>query len=147
MLTVNQGLRRRFATVIPFQSYTPEELWRLTEMMSAEYRDILADDVQATLMPVFGRYYHEENKTPAGDVIRGTDWLGNAGFVRNVVEKARDHRNVRMDTDDLDALLSQEDFVITEAQLLPYQQLIAEDFAEAVAAAVADARARRDDVD
>ena len=27
-----------------------------------------------------------------GDVVRGIDWLGNAGFVRNVIEKARDHR-------------------------------------------------------
>ncbi len=27
-----------------------------------------------------------------GDLIRGIDLLGNAGFVRNVVEKAQDHR-------------------------------------------------------
>lgn len=144
MLTVNQGLRRRFATVIHFASYTPDELWQLTQMMAAEYKDKLADDVMAALMPVFERYYHDESKTPDGDVVRGTDWLGNAGFVRNVVEKARDHRNARMDNDDLDALLEQEDFVITEEQLLPYQQLTGEDFAEGVAAAVADAQAKQD---
>jgi type VII secretion ATPase EccA len=147
MLTVNQGLRRRFATVIHFASYTPDELWQLTQMMSAEFKDKLADDVQVALMPVFERYYDDQSKTPDGDVVRGTDWLGNAGFVRNVVEKARDHRNVRMDNDDLDALLEQEDFVITEAQLLPYQQLTGEDFAEGVAAAVADAKAKQDNGD
>jgi type VII secretion ATPase EccA len=145
MLTINQGLRRRFATVISFASYTPDELWRLTQMMSAEYDDSLADDVHDVLMPVFTRYYLEENKTPDGDVIRGTDWLGNAGFVRNIVEKARDHRNVRMDNADLDALLAQEDFRITEEQLLAYQQLTGEDFAEGIAVAVTDAQAKQDD--
>jgi hypothetical protein len=82
--------------------------------------------------------------TADGDVFRGTDWLGNAGFVRNVVEKARDHRNARMDNDDLDTLLGQEDFVITAEQLLPYQQLTGEDFAEGVAVAVSDAKAKQD---
>lgn len=145
MLTVNQGLRRRFATVIHFASYTPDELWQLTQMMSAEFKDKLADDVETAVMPVFARYYDDQSKTPEGDVIRGTDWLGNAGFVRNIVEKARDHRNARMDDDNLDALLSQEDFVITEEQLLPYQQLTSEDFAEGIAAAVADAQAKQED--
>ncbi len=138
MLTANQGLRRRFPTVIRFESYTPDELWQLTELMAAEYKDVLAGDVEATLRPVFERFYLQENRSPEGDVIRGTDWLGNAGFVRNIVEKARDHRNNRVDNEDLDALLAQDD-LLTEAQLLPFQQLIAEDIAEGVAAAVSDA--------
>jgi len=77
-------------------------------------------------------------------VVRGTDWLGNAGFVRNIVEKARDHRNARLDNADLDALLEQEDSAYTDEQLMPYEQLIAEDFAEGVAVAVADAETARD---
>lgn len=142
MLTANQGLRRRFPTVIRFESYTPDELWQLTELMGAEYKDVLAGDVEATLRPVFERYYVQENRSPEGDVIRGTDWLGNAGFVRNIIEKARDHRNNRVDNEDLDALLAQDD-LLTEAQLLPFQQLIAEDIAEGVAAAVSDAESDR----
>ena len=142
MLTANQGLRRRFPTVIRFESYTPEELWQLTELMAAEYDDVLADGVEATLRPVYERFYLQENRSPDGDVIRGTDWLGNAGFVRNIVEKARDHRNNRVDNEDLDALLAQDD-LLTEAQLLPFQQLIAEDVAEGVAAAVSDAESDR----
>ncbi len=142
MLTANQGLRRRFPTVIRFESYTPDELWQLTELMAAEYKDVLAEDVEATLRPVFERYYVQENRSPEGDVIRGTDWLGNAGFVRNIIEKARDHRNNRVDNEDLDALLAQDE-LLTEAQLLPFQQLIAEDIAEGVAAAVSDAESDR----
>ena len=61
MLTANQGLRRRFPTVIRFDSYTPDELWKLTEMMAAEYQDVLADDVEAVLRPVFERYYLQAN--------------------------------------------------------------------------------------
>jgi type VII secretion ATPase EccA len=139
MLTANQGLRRRFPTVIRFESYNPEELWQLTQLMAAEYKDVLGEDVEATLRPVYERYYLQENKSPDGDVIRGTDWLGNAGFVRNIVEKARDHRNNRVDNEDLDSLLAQDE-LLTEAQLLPFQQLIAEDIAEGVAAAVSDAQ-------
>lgn len=139
MLTANQGLRRRFPTVIRFESYTPEELWQLTQLMATEYKDVLADDVEATLRPVFERFFLQENRSPEGDVIRGTDWLGNAGFVRNIIEKARDHRNNRLDNEDLDALLIQDD-LLTEAQLLPFQQLIAEDVAQGVSAAVADAQ-------
>lgn len=142
MLTANQGLRRRFPTVIRFESYTPDELWQITELMAAEYHDVLADDVEPALRPVFERYYLQENRSPEGDVIRGTDWLGNAGFVRNIIEKARDHRNNRLDNEDLDALLAQDD-LLTEAQLLPFQQLIAEDVAEGVAAAVSDAESDR----
>ncbi|ULN44732.1 type VII secretion AAA-ATPase EccA (plasmid) [Mycolicibacterium crocinum] len=142
MLTANQGLRRRFPTVIRFESYTPDELWQLTELMAAKYLDVLAGDVEATLRPVFERYYVQENKSPDGDVIRGTDWLGNAGFVRNIIEKARDHRNNRVDNEDLDALLAQDD-LLTEEQLLPFQQLISEDVAAGVAAAVSDAESDR----
>jgi type VII secretion ATPase EccA len=143
MLTANQGLRRRFPTVIRFDSYTPDELWRLTEMMAAEYQDILAPDVESVVRPVFEKYYNTISQSPDGDTIRDTDWLGNAGFVRNIIEKARDHRNDRLDDADLDALLAQDD-AITETQLLPFQQLIGEDLAEGVNAAVADAQAKRE---
>ena len=56
--------------------------------------------------PAFEHYYNTETLSPEGDVVRGIDWLGNAGFVRNLIEKARDHRNSRLDDADLDALLA-----------------------------------------
>jgi hypothetical protein len=42
MLSANQGLRRRFPTGIVFDSYTPEELWRLTVLMGEQKQDIVA---------------------------------------------------------------------------------------------------------
>src|ERR1700756_1136801 len=117
MLGANQGLRRRFSTTIVFDSYTPDELWQLTVLMGEQNEDIIAADVGDVLLPVFTRYYNEMSETPAGDVIRGTDWLGNGGFVRNVVEKARDHRNNRLDTAELDELLAVDLVSLSEAQL------------------------------
>ncbi|WP_273735583.1 type VII secretion AAA-ATPase EccA [Mycolicibacterium septicum] len=144
MLTANLGLRRRFSTVIHFDSYNPDELWQIIQLMAAEYQDVLSGDAEAVLRPVFTKAYDTSSVSADGDLVREIDWLGNAGFVRNIVEKARDHRNHRLDNEDLDALLAQTE-TITEAQLLPFQQLVAEDIAEGVAAAVAQAEAERDD--
>jgi hypothetical protein len=75
--------------------------------------------------------------------VRGIDWLGNAGFVRNLIEKARDHRNSRLDDADLDALLAADDFDPNDDTLLRrLRELTATDFAEGLALAVADAKQR-----
>ncbi|MBB3753640.1 type VII secretion ATPase EccA [Mycolicibacterium sp. BK634] len=148
MLTANQGLRRRFSTTITFCSYTPDELWQLTCLMGAQNEDLIAADAEAVLRPVFTRYYSQESLTPDGDVIRGIDWLGNGGFVRNLVEKARDHRNNRLDDEDLDALLAADDFdPADEALLRRFKELTAEDFSEGLTSAVADAERGRGPVD
>ena len=143
MLGANQGLRRRFSTTILFESYTPDELWQLTVLMGKQNEDIIAPEVEDVLTPVFTRYYNEESLTPAGDVIRGIDWLGNGGFVRNLVEKARDHRNNRLDTGELDDLLASDNLTFSEELLQRFRELIPEDFAEGVASAVSDAERNR----
>jgi type VII secretion ATPase EccA len=144
MLTANQGLRRRFATTIRFESYTPQELWQLTRLMGEQNKDIIADSVAEVLLPMYTRYYNEQSVTPEGDVIRGIDWLGNGGFVRNVVERARDHRNNRLlDTADLELLLASGDVRVSEQQMQALRELTGEDFAEGVATAVADAQRDR----
>lgn len=138
MLDVNPGLRRRFSTVIEFFSYTPPELIALTQLMGRQNEDVVSDDAVAVLLPSYTEFYADETLSEDGDLIRGIDTLGNAGFVRNVVEKARDHRNARLDDEDLDAILSSEDAEFDESQLLRFKELTREDLAEGLSAAVAE---------
>ncbi len=138
MLEVNQGLRRRFSTVIEFYSYTPPELIALTQLMGAENEDVITDEAVDVLLPSYTKFYAEENISDDGDLIRGIDVLGNAGFVRNVVEKARDHRSFRLDDADLDALLAGDVTEFGEQQLRRFRELTREDLAEGLSAAVAE---------
>ncbi len=64
--------------------------------------------------------------------------LGNAGFVRNVVEKARDHRSFRLDDAILDEVLASDAAEFSEAQLRRFKELTREDLAEGLRAAVAE---------
>jgi type VII secretion ATPase EccA len=138
MLEVNQGLRRRFSTVIEFFSYTPPELVALTKLMGEENQDIISEESAEALLPSYTNFYLDESFSEEGDLIRGIDTLGNAGFVRNVVEKARDHRSFRLDDEDLDAVLSSDLTEFDEHQLLRFTELTASDLAEGLSAAVAE---------
>ena len=140
MLEVNQGLRRRFSTVIEFFSYTPEELVELTKLMGQENEDVITDEDAAVLLPSYNKFYFDETYSEDGDLIRGIDTLGNAGFVRNVVEKARDHRSFRLDDEDLDDVLASDFNEFSESQLLRFKRLTGEDLAEGLKAAVAETK-------
>jgi hypothetical protein len=124
--------------VIEFYSYTPSELLALTQLMGAENEDIITDEAVDVLEPSYEKFYLDENISDDGDLIRGIDLLGNAGFVRNVVEKARDHRSARLDDEDLDAVLASDLTEFTEAQLGRFKELTREDLAEGLSAAVAE---------
>ncbi|QYL28634.1 ESX-1 secretion system protein EccA1 [Mycobacterium shottsii] len=138
MLEVNQGLRRRFSTVIEFFSYTPEELIALTKLMGQENEDVITEEEAQVLLPSYTRFYNDQNYSEDGDLIRGIDMLGNAGFVRNVVEKARDHRSFRLDDEDLDAVLNSDLTEFSELQMRRFRELTKEDLAEGLSAAVAE---------
>ena len=138
MLEVNQGLRRRFSTVIEFFSYTPAELVALTQLMGQDNEDVITEESAEALLPSYTKFYLDESYSEDGDLIRGIDTLGNAGFVRNVVEKARDHRSFRLDDEDLDAVLSSDTTEFSELQLLRFKELSREDLLEGLSAAVAE---------
>lgn len=138
MLEVNQGLRRRFSTVIEFFSYKPDELVALTKRMGEENQDVISDESAEALLPHYSNFYFDESYSEDGDLIRGIDTLGNAGFVRNVVEKARDHRSFRLDDEDLDAVLASDATEFTERQLLRFTELTRDDLVEGLSAAVAE---------
>jgi type VII secretion ATPase EccA len=138
MLEVNQGLRRRFSTVIEFFSYTPDELIGLTRLMAQENEDVITGEEAQVLLPAYTKFYTEQSYSEDGDLIRGIDQLGNAGFVRNVVEKARDHRSFRLDDEDLDAVLNSDLTEFSDDQLRRFKELTREDLAEGLSAAVAE---------
>ena len=138
MLEVNQGLRRRFSTVIEFFSYTPGELVALTQLMGRENEDVITDESAEALLPSYTKFYLDESYSEDGDLIRVIDTLGNAGFVRNVVEKARDHRSFRLDDEGLDAVLASDTTEFNERDLLRFTELTREDLAEGLSAAVAE---------
>jgi hypothetical protein len=65
--------------------------------------------------------------------------------VRNLIEKARDHRNNRLDTEELDALLAADTFDAADEGLMRrFRELIPEDFSEGVRLAVAEAERNRE---
>ncbi|BBX73489.1 type VII secretion system ESX-5 AAA family ATPase EccA5 [Mycobacterium shinjukuense] len=138
MLEVNQGLRRRFSTVIEFFSYTPDELIALTKLMGRENEDVITDEAAQVLLPSYTKFYRDETYSEDGDLIRGIDVLGNAGFVRNVVEKARDHRSFRLDDEILDEVLASDRTEFSEEQLRRFKELTRDDLAEGLRAAVAE---------
>ena len=106
--------------------------------MGRENEDVITDDAVDVLLPAYTRFYDDETISQEGDLIRGIDTLGNAGFVRNVVEKARDHRSFRLDDDDLDAVLASDVDEFNDDQLRRFKELTRDDLAEALSAAVAE---------
>ena len=51
---------------------------------------------QEVLREPFEKFYAAQGVSPAGDVVRAIDTLGNARFVRNVIEAAQLHRSQRL---------------------------------------------------
>ncbi|WP_255802042.1 type VII secretion AAA-ATPase EccA [Mycobacteroides abscessus] len=144
MLEVNQGLRRRFTSVINFYSYTPPQLMDITVHFGELDQDIVTPESVEVLRDPFVKFYNSLHKNSAGDVLREIDDLGNAGFVRNVVEKARAHRSMRVDDGQMAELLAGNitDSAAIEELRRRFRELTREDLAEGLSLAVAD---RHDD--
>ena len=85
-LASNPGLASRFATRIRFPTYTPEELLALAEAQLRGKHEALA----AGARPVLWRMLDEVGRR------RITDELGNGRFVRTLLEKAGQARDVRV---------------------------------------------------
>lgn len=96
VLAANDGLRSRFATLIEYASYDPDQLIAIMEGIAAKDGDTFAPDALLSLRESFAQYYNAQITSSEGDVIRVIDGLGNGRFVRTVVEKAQLHRNSRI---------------------------------------------------
>lgn len=96
VLAANDGLRSRFATLIEYASYSPDQLIAIMEGLAAKDGDTFAPDALLSLQESFAQYYNSQITSSEGDVIRVIDGLGNGRFVRTVVEKAQLNRNSRI---------------------------------------------------
>jgi SpoVK/Ycf46/Vps4 family AAA+-type ATPase len=85
-LASNPGLASRFATRIRFPTYSPEELLALAESQLSGRREALAAEAR----PVLWRMLEDVSRR------RITDELGNGRFVRTLLEKAGQARDVRV---------------------------------------------------
>jgi SpoVK/Ycf46/Vps4 family AAA+-type ATPase len=85
-LATNPGLASRFATRIRFPTYSTEELFALAELQLRGKQELLAADAR----PALWRMLEEVGRR------RTTDELGNGRFVRTLLEKAGQARDVRV---------------------------------------------------
>ncbi|MFE3453520.1 AAA family ATPase [Nonomuraea sp. NPDC059194] len=85
-LASNPGLSSRFATRVRFPSYSPAELLEITGLLQQRRGDRLAPEARPALLGLF------EDVQRRGLV----DELGNARFVRSLVEAAAQARDVRV---------------------------------------------------
>ena len=91
-LSSNPGLASRFATRLKFPSYSPPEMMALAESALDRRREALDPDAR----PVLWRTLEEVGRR------RMTDELGNGRFVRSLLEKAGQARDVRVLTESAD---------------------------------------------
>jgi SpoVK/Ycf46/Vps4 family AAA+-type ATPase len=85
-LASNPGLASRFATRLKFPSYSPAEMMMLAESALGRRREALDPDAK----PVLYRKFEEVGRR------RMADELGNGRFVRSLLEKAGQARDVRV---------------------------------------------------
>ncbi len=111
-LTSNPGLASRFATRLKFPSYSPAEMLALAEAALERRGELLDPDAR----PVLWRTLEEVGRR------RIADELGNGRFVRSLLEKAGQARDVRVMTGSAEP--AREDLITLRAKDL--QQAYAE---------------------
>jgi type VII secretion ATPase EccA len=90
-LASNPGLNSRFTSTIEFASYTPAELVKIAQQMARSHGDTLTPDARKVLTQAMNAY--EAN----GKL--GEETFGNGRYIRNLVEKAAQERDLRLFSD------------------------------------------------
>ncbi|HXW44509.1 MAG TPA: AAA family ATPase [Streptosporangiaceae bacterium] len=85
-LSANPGLNSRFGLRVKFPGYTPAELLALADLILQERGELMDPDAR----PVLRKLFEEVGRR------RLADELGNGRFVRSLLAKAGQHRDVRV---------------------------------------------------
>ncbi|PJE03616.1 MAG: type VII secretion AAA-ATPase EccA [Mycobacterium sp.] len=116
-LTMNEGLATRFTARIHFESYTPEDLVQIADLMASSENSLYSAGAQDLLLrqlkTLATMQVDDVDSSGTPRVVSGIDKAGNARFVRNVTEKATEIRDYRL-TSNIDADLSKEALVTIE---------------------------------
>ena len=76
-LSINQGLKSRFSNTINFEDYNPVEMYEIAVSMAKSKGYVIEKNAKSGLIDLFTR-----------NILLGKNDLGNARFVRNIVENA-----------------------------------------------------------
>ncbi|MDV4151078.1 AAA family ATPase [Clostridium sp. AL.422] len=76
-LSINQGLKSRFPNIIHFEDYTPDEMYQIAIQIAKSKGYRISKNVKNDLIDLFIR-----------NQLTGKNDLGNARFVRNIIENA-----------------------------------------------------------
>lgn len=105
-LAMNEGLASRFNTRIHFDSYTPEELVKIADVMAGELSSLYSVGAQQHLLSHLQTLSQScvEDRDYVGNsrILPAIDKAGNARFIRNVTEKAADIRDFRLVHDNVE---------------------------------------------
>ena len=113
-LDTNEGLRSRFTRSIDFPSYSAHELVEIATRM-AEKRDSVFEPAALRHMEsLFGQLASVTAPDANGVQRRNLDIAGNGRFVRNLVERAEEEREFRLDHSDTDIFTDDELMTITD---------------------------------
>ena len=95
----NEGLRRRFPNYLELPSYTGPELVAIAEHMAAEQDYRFTDTAKKIITETVNNLITNARPYRDGDTRPRPliDHVGNAGFIRNVFEKAAAEQNTRID--------------------------------------------------
>lgn len=112
-LATNDGLSSRFTTTIRFETYSPEELADIAEVV-AEGKDlILTDDAKKAIIDVVRPMVGITDESRKSLI----DKAGNGRFARNIIEKADGYKNERFGTLDLSVISDEELRTLTESDV------------------------------
>ncbi|MGK8488372.1 type VII secretion AAA-ATPase EccA [Nocardia asiatica] len=113
-LASNDGLASRFAKRIKFDSYTPDELGRIGQVIARKRDSTVSDEALELLVQACGALYEQERVDQSGSARRGIDLAGNGRFVRNIIEAAEEEREFRLAGGHADDLLALADLQADE---------------------------------
>ncbi len=82
-LSRNPGLRSRIAYTVPFEDYTPAQLFEITQLITKQKGMTLAPSVEEKLLPIFRQAAKDSE-------------FGNGRFARNLVERAKVRQATRL---------------------------------------------------